>query len=289
MKVLKAIGDFFVRIWRWIKETAWVQPLLIVGAIFAIIFSIPYFTKWIGSFGWGSSNSYYQTFQVSLEGEVAGKQGVSNVDKLTTKIWEDSDLSKSDDDFKNNPYDAANYDTAAYGEKFFVVYVSSNCSSCETIQPGFATLQEGWGTSFSNSDGRAFKMYTIYSDETSSNDDQDANKYTAFQRYLNNYQEFYELAGSRLAEQTPYRYNANLDSSTDYTYFQNADITNFKTPTILLVDYSKEAYEVYRTGVSEVLFGVNGTSKYDKASLLLQMWNHTDADSKNPFSKSYSK
>jgi hypothetical protein len=49
MKVLKAIGDFFVRIWRWIKETAWVQPLLIVGAIFAIIFSIPYFTKWISS------------------------------------------------------------------------------------------------------------------------------------------------------------------------------------------------------------------------------------------------
>src|SRR5574344_2651265 len=289
MKVLKAIGDFFVRIWRWIKETAWVQPLLIVGAIFAIIFSIPYFTKWIGSFGWGSSNSYDQTFQVSLEGEVAGKQGVSNVDKLTTKIWEDSDLSKSDDDFKNNPYDAANYDTAAYGEKFFVVYVSSNCSSCETIQPGFATLQEGWGTSFSNSDGRAFKMYTIYSDETSSNDDQDANKYTAFQRYLNNYQEFYELAGSRLAEQTPYRYNASLDSSTDYTYFQNADITNFKTPTVLLVDYSKEAYSLYRTGVSEVLFGLTGTTKYEKANLLLQMWNHTDSDPANPFSKSYSK
>jgi hypothetical protein len=31
----------------------------------------------------------------------------------------------------------------------------------------------------------------------------------------------------------------------------------------LLVDYSKEAYEVYRTGMSEVLFGVDAaTSKY---------------------------
>ena len=39
MKILKAIGAFFARIWRWIKETAWVQPLLIVGAIFAIIFA----------------------------------------------------------------------------------------------------------------------------------------------------------------------------------------------------------------------------------------------------------
>jgi hypothetical protein len=119
-------------------------------------------------------------------------------------------LEKSQDDFKNTPYDANNYDTKSYGEKFFVVYVSSNCTNCESIQPGFATLQDGWGTSFVNTDGRAFKMYTIYSDETSSNDDQDVNKYTAFQRYLNNYQEFYELAGSRLAEDTPYRYNASL-------------------------------------------------------------------------------
>jgi hypothetical protein len=68
-------------------------------------------------------------------------------------------------------------DTKTYGEKFFVVYVSStSCTNCESIQPGFATLQDGWGSSFVNTDGRAFKMYTVYSDETSSNDDQDVNK-----------------------------------------------------------------------------------------------------------------
>ena len=37
MIILKAIGAFFVKIWRWIKDTAWVQPLLIVGAIFAAL------------------------------------------------------------------------------------------------------------------------------------------------------------------------------------------------------------------------------------------------------------
>ena len=42
MKVLSAIGGFFARIGRWIKETAWIQPLLIVGAIFAVIFAIPH-------------------------------------------------------------------------------------------------------------------------------------------------------------------------------------------------------------------------------------------------------
>ena len=40
MVVLRAIGGFFARIGRWIKETAWIQPLLIVGAIFAVIFAI---------------------------------------------------------------------------------------------------------------------------------------------------------------------------------------------------------------------------------------------------------
>ena len=40
MVVLRAIGNFFARIGRWIRDTAWVQPLLIVGGIFAIIFSM---------------------------------------------------------------------------------------------------------------------------------------------------------------------------------------------------------------------------------------------------------
>ena len=37
MKVLKILATPFIAIWRWIKETAWVQPLLIVGLIFGIM------------------------------------------------------------------------------------------------------------------------------------------------------------------------------------------------------------------------------------------------------------
>ena len=39
-KIFKAIGGFFKKIWEWIRQTAWVQPLLIVGIIFGLIFSI---------------------------------------------------------------------------------------------------------------------------------------------------------------------------------------------------------------------------------------------------------
>ena len=106
MKILKAIGGFFVKIWRWIKETAWVQPLLIVGAIFAIIFSIPYFTEWINSIGIGSEN-YYSAHKVSLEGELEINADptapTSAVDKLVYSMDQNSFLG-TDEAFEG--YDA---------------------------------------------------------------------------------------------------------------------------------------------------------------------------------------
>ncbi len=39
-KVFKAIGGFFKSIWRYVKQNAWIQPILMVGLIFAIIFGL---------------------------------------------------------------------------------------------------------------------------------------------------------------------------------------------------------------------------------------------------------
>lgn len=44
-KFFIAIGRFFKKIWEWIKQTAWIQPLLIVAIIFGIIFSISPITE----------------------------------------------------------------------------------------------------------------------------------------------------------------------------------------------------------------------------------------------------
>ena len=41
MYILKSLSAAFSRFWCWIRETAWVLPLLIVVGIFAVIFSIP--------------------------------------------------------------------------------------------------------------------------------------------------------------------------------------------------------------------------------------------------------
>ena len=70
MNILKKIGTPFIAVWRWIKETAWVQPLLIVGIIFAIIFSIPSITRGIqGLVNQTESDLvYFSERQLSLEG-----------------------------------------------------------------------------------------------------------------------------------------------------------------------------------------------------------------------------
>jgi len=81
MVVLRAISGFFVKIGRWIKETAWIQPLLIVGGIFAIIFSIPYISNWVSSWFTDSNaaSGFYKDYKVSLEG---ADKGTSDADDL---------------------------------------------------------------------------------------------------------------------------------------------------------------------------------------------------------------
>lgn len=56
---MNSVGNFFVKIGlgikkgffgliNWIKNTAWIQPLLIVGVIFGVILSIKPVTEWVG-------------------------------------------------------------------------------------------------------------------------------------------------------------------------------------------------------------------------------------------------
>ena len=97
MVVLRAIGGFFARIGRWIKETAWIQPLLIVGAIFAVIFAIPHIID--GVKGWFNSsddaNKYFAKTQLSLKNanKFDSNNAGSEVDKFLTYI-ENGDVDK---------------------------------------------------------------------------------------------------------------------------------------------------------------------------------------------------
>ena len=157
MVVLRVIGNFFKRIGRWIRDTAWVQPLLIVGGIFAIIFSIPYITNWVKS--WFNNDTvayekYYTKYQLSIENCDDEKSEADDLFKYLLSIEDGT---------------ATDAQKKKYGEKFFLAFVQKGCSGCEANYDGFNYLQSKYTTKNSSSafyleDQKSFKIHSIYMD-----------------------------------------------------------------------------------------------------------------------------
>ncbi len=278
MFILRAIGNFFVRIGRWIKNTAWIQPLLIVGGIFAIIFSIPYITKWVGS--WFSSSSasekYYSSHKLSLKG---AEKHNSEVDKLFSYICE--------------PEKADKATVNKFGEKFFVTLVQDGCSACDERYGGFQTLEENWGKGeFANVDGK-FKLYTIYVD--SLNDD----KENLFEKVYNREDVvgMFERSIENMQDTSAHPYARNTSDSSSYVNeLENIVIPEqISTPTTLLVDFTTAGQQTAtwttENGIREILFSFESTSgsdDYAKARTLRNAWTNVD-DATNIFSMAYKK
>lgn len=269
MKILSAIGGFFVRIGRWIKETAWIQPLLIVGAIFAVIFSIPYVIDGVeGLFDESdAANKYFLKYQLSLKNADVipdGKAvGTSKVDELFTYL---------EDDTKTDEL------VTKYGEKFFVAFVEEDSATCEELYGGLKTLQEKWADNnpeFSDLDGK-FKLFTVYTDAISEVDDE-TNLFD--QVWLNHYSLFETLSSGYLKD-TFYARNKGYNQSSYETAFvsDKLDTCPMSAPTVMYFDFSDENLIADQkvTGLSDVLFTVDGSTDLERARTLKNCWAHTD-------------
>ena len=279
MVVLSAIGRFFKKIWDWIKQTAWIQPLLIVGIIFGVIFSIPSIVKAAKNSKAASAkyNTYYHQFKLSLEGEATedGKFS-SDADKFTYELEEV--INGNEENFKK--------DYGNLGDKFFVAFVAKDCDKCEDAKEGFSTFESKFNKNDSymskKDTSEAYHLVTIFTDDENS---QTQDNKSAFVFYLERHQGFFEDAGA-VAYETPYYYNGHLNDS-DLEALETADPDNFLTPTIFLVEL-KEKSELNQqpaAGVTEIMFGVDGSDKNDKARTLLDCWNHTGQFSTDPNKK----
>ena len=270
MIVLRAIGRFFARIGRWIRDTAWVQPLLIVGGIFAIIFSIPYITKWVQSW-FDSSNqaqAFFSEYKLSLE---SSEEGKSQADGLFKYMSGQSE--KMEEDKKQ------------YGEKFFIMLTKEDCEGCEDAYKGLKYLRDNWNKNeFSTND--QFRMYSLFVDTT--NDD-DKNLFKEY--FYNNYDvNFEELASSMTL--SAYYVNKGGDTSTYATNIGSlADPEAMSVPTLFYVDFTKnnELPQKNSLNVTEIIFTIEakdtqGGNDLGRARTLFDCWNHQDI-----FSKDYQK
>jgi len=263
MVILKAIGRFFCAIGRWIRDTAWVQPLLIVGGIFAIIFSIPAIVKGVSSWfnSGNSAEKYYANSQFLLSLEGADSK-TSDADKLFDALEE---------------YESQRNDSAAtklkntYGEKFFVAFVQSGCSGCETNYPGYERLQSSWSSFGMTGE---FKLYTIFIDQLFDYTPANPNK-QPFDYFYDNHNKFFEIASS-IPENFPFYNNVGSGYSDLLEDMQTA--ANFQSPTNFLIDITSTGRgDSY--GISECFFTLTGynndTTSYGYAERLRQCWNHT--------------
>lgn len=288
MKFLKIIATPFIRIGRWIKETAWVQPLLIVGCIFAVIFSIPYIVRGIQNLSSGEDDNmaYYNDRKISMLGAY-NREGDA-YDFLTSfeevSIAFTSYQMNHENEEYNSSEDMAVIDdfVDTYGEKFFFVLSKDGCDACDALSSAFQYLEDNSSTySVTGLD-----VKTIITDEDMGDEADEYKNTSAFEELYNStsgaFDQFYSAGyygsyySANISDVSGYR--TNLDT------LHAEDINNMQVPLLVLIDLSKNYDEVNNFvgfnnqslyAASQVLFSVDGDTDGEKSIQLANCWNYT--------------
>ena len=274
--VLRVIGGFFAKIGRWIANTAWIQPLLIVGGIFGIIFSIPYIKKGFDGLAAAKQTDekieYYKARAISLDN---AEDHNSDFDKLLDAL-EDGDNE---------------YVTSKYGSKFFLSFATEDCSYCKECVAGFESLDSYFSEWGLDKDGAPkFNLVSVMVDTT--NDD---GKYLA--KYVfEEHQDFFDEIVGEFSEYEDYALLKNVSSDQKSTLkssiekLQNAIDDNgegLETPTTFLIDISESGQqaEVNVNGVTAIFFnytdllssaGYKESTGYYKGKFLSDCWSYSN-------------
>ena len=279
-KVLKVIGTPFIKLWTWIKETAWVQPLLIVGIIFAVIFSIPSITSWVQSWNFGSDTyTFLQNKKLSLEGMTDVPSGQA-ADFFSSYV-------SAREKWSNDDKEGARNDMKAYvgdSNKMILFFVAEDDTGASVNEAANYLVNEGWSNLVTAEfpEAPAFQYQAIFTDQTIDlGDDDDTYKDKNPFAYLwqsADYQQFVEDAYfvttvspyyinlEEASAKTTLKNNAeNIVSSSNYTsnlaYYVTIDLTDTNTTDNI---------------ITNVFFEITGADKYEKAEFLSEAWTNSE-------------
>ena len=279
-KVLKVIGTPFIKLWTWIKETAWVQPLLIVGIIFAVIFSIPSITSWVQSWNFGSDTyTFLQNKKLSLEGMTDVPSGQA-ADFFSSYV-------SAREKWSNDDKEGARNDMKAYvgdSNKMILFFVAEDDTGASVNEAANYLVNECWSNLVTAEfpEAPAFQYQAIFTDQTIDlGDDDDTYKDKNPFAYLwqsADYQQFVEDAYfvttvspyyinlEEASAKTTLKNNAeNIVSSSNYTsnlaYYVTIDLTDTNTTDNI---------------ITNVFFEITGADKYEKAEFLSEAWTNSE-------------
>ena len=281
-KVLRAIGGFFAKIGRWIANTAWIQPLLIVGGIFAIIFSIPYIKRGIenaiAANQVDTDVAFYTSRKLSLTN---AEKGESQVDRLISGLY-------------NEDYESVKKE---FGEKFYLTFARESCANCKDCVNGWQELAAKWNSEEYKCSG-SFKLHTVMVDTLITSGDYDG-EYSAKFLWDNHDYFFDDIVSFYTEEPENYPLYKNLKSKSSSTAeglltsiaklsaAQEIISDGLDIPTTFLVDLTEEGlnkeWNVY--GVTQIFFNytslITENKNYDtvnkktKGFFLRDSWNYS--------------
>ena len=267
MFVLKAIGRFFAKIGRWIRDTAWVQPLLIVGGIFAIIFSIPKIVSWVDSMNEESNaaQTFFENKIISAQGKEGDLSKDSALDKYLT-VLENKDNAF---DTSEKAYDEVNSVLKLNGEKRFFILFVDKTSACDSLYSGLNYLKNNWkNDEFKDLKGE-LTYRTIYVDAVDKYDASTKLFDDAYDRH-----NFETLATDLYS--TKFAENKNYDQGASDHYDTLAtSASGFSVGTVLFFDYEATPYAGVTTYGLRSCFttsDVAGGTDYEKGQKLAEAW-----------------
>lgn len=283
MNFLKKLGTPFVALWRWIKETAWVQPLLIVGVIFAIIFSIPSITSWVQSWDFGDDKyNWLENKQLSLEGITDEKIDGEAADFFSTfeeaqSLWKNDNKDEARKTMKSYTGDA---------DKLFLYFVQENPDANNINEANKYLVEEAWKNKVTSRAEEAgievkgsFQYRTIFTDQTIEDKDGEYiyESHTAFEYLLKSreFESFYSTIYSAY-QNTAYYQNIIADKveKVEPESYQSSinslrTTTNPSAPTLFIIDLSDNSKNDI---VSNIVFSIDGSDKYARADFLANAW-----------------
>lgn len=280
MNVLKKLGTPFVALWRWIKETAWVQPLLIVGVIFAIIFSIPSITSWVQSWDFGDDKyNWLENKQLSLEGITDEK-----IDGEAARFL--STFEEAQSLWKNNEKDEAREKMKGYtgdANKLFLYFVQENDAADNINEANKYLVEEAWKDKVTSKvddyKGGNFQYRTIFTDQVIEDKDGEYiyESHTAFEYLLKSreFESFYSTIYNAY-QNTPYYQNIINDKvdGVQLDSYQSSinslrTTTNPSAPTLFIIDLTNNDNENI---ISNIVFSIEGSNKHSRADFLANAW-----------------
>ena len=265
MFVLRAIGRFFAKIGRWIRDTAWVQPLLIVGGIFAIIFSIPKIIEVVEKASQDSNAAqiFFENKAISSQGEKEKLSEGSNLDKYFSVL----ENKGNEYDTKDKAFNAVNDALKLEGNKRFFVLFVDKTSSCDSLYTGLNYLEKHWNNEEFELKG-SFVYRTVFIDAVDKYDESTKLFNDAYDRH-----NFETLASDLYA--TKFAENKHYDNSDHYDSIA-ASASGFGVGTVLYFNYDADAYTGVQTHGLRSCFttsDVAGATEYERAQNLAKAWN----------------